>query len=374
MLPNPFEKPLPKMRETDPLKNEEIVRELLGERGVHKYRKILGDNSNFKNKKDKEVSKEDLLALAAEANALKEQAGKISAEAFEATFEKSLERQYVSQIKSLEEIRFLDTKNGDLGFTAITGYYLKIPNIEDIKNHFLSIPNIQEKVRSGFTRLLIVPFGRSLDTLRQKTKSLIMKHERTGRLLKEGGGATIVQVNDPMNVWDRYDSADISGGLVYYPELFDKNKHNGKTKAELLSHLTATDPFLGYHVLLIQEDTKIPSKRNENSPGEMHQLKVGETPDDYLALLNNDPEYANERGLTPEDWPTLFATNLDQTDTVINDVRSGVDHLSLLLGSFLPDYKTVLRAGWDSCEGRLNLFGTARSADFESAGASTAVC
>ena len=124
MLPNPFQKPLTEFKDTDPLKNREIVRELLGPEGVHKYRKILGDTSDPTPKRDKGVSKEDLLALAAEARS---KIDSLSRDSVQPLIERLIERQYNSQIKSLEEIGFLERESQSKKKKGFTFFKSKAP-------------------------------------------------------------------------------------------------------------------------------------------------------------------------------------------------------------------------------------------------------
>ena len=372
MLPNPFQKPLPEFKDTDPLKNREIVRELLGDRGVHKYRKILGDNSDPTPKRDKEVTKEDLLAMAAEARF---KIDTLSRDSVKPLIERLVERQYNSQIQSLQEIGFLEplvpqkkkgftffkskepeeTTPEKLGATDILGTFREVPTKEAITHHFLSIPNIKQKIDQGFTRLLIVPFGSSLDTLRGKTGELIKKHKKANKLLAEDGTKLALNEKEPLWAWYDYNNADKSGKLVYYPEHLDKENHNGKTKTELLSGAQPsransstpnTNPFPGYHILLIQEDLIIPREGKGSSRAGRDQIEAGKSPNDYLELLTTDKNYSKERGLTPEDWLTLFATNLNQKNKVINDYDSQKGSINYLIGSYFPGPDDVPGACW----------------------------
>ncbi len=399
MLPNPFQKPLTEFKDTDPLKNREIVRELLGPEGVHKYRKILGDTSDPTPKRDKELSKEDLLAMAAEAHS---KIDTLSRDSVKPILERLIERQYTSQIQSLQEIGFLEplvpqkkkgftifkskepeeTTPEKLGATDILGTFREVPTEEAIKNHFLSIPNIKQKIDQGFTRLLIVPFGTSLDTLRSKTGELIKKHKKENKLLAEDGTELELDTTTPLWAWDGYNNADKSGKLVYYPEQFNKENHNGTTKTELLSSTPSnqansstpnTNPFPGYHILLIQEDTQIPREGKGTAKAGRDKIEAGKSPNDYLELLRTDPNYSKELGLTPEDWLTLFATNLNQKNKVINDWQSNKDSINYLVGSYFPDSDDVPNACWDRGARRAHLYGGEPTNAYEHFGVAGAV-
>ena len=342
MLPNPFEKPLPKLEDTDPLKNEEIVRSLLGEGGVHKYRKILGDNRT-EQRKSVDTSFEELKALAAEAIAKKDS---LSHEGFALSFEKNIEKKYAAQIKSLQEISFLETKDGKLGLTAIDNKFYEVPSAEAITKHFLSIPNIKQKIDQGFTRLLIVPFGTSLDSLREKTKKVLLKHVMENKLLREDGSELELDIRTPLFTVTGFDEIDTKHDLLYYPNSLSLGDNGGRTKNELLEEPDVVSPFPGFHILLFQEDLQIPDTEQGKTKGGRQQLEAGQSPNNYLSILQTNPLYTHERGLTPEDWLTLLTTNLNQYNRVINDWRSGTDKCSFLIGSYLPKYRLVPSADW----------------------------
>ncbi len=324
MLPNPFQKPLPEFKDTDPLKNREIVRELLGEGGVHKYRKILGDISDPHPNRQKEVTKEDLIAMAAEARS---QIDALSRDASKPIIEKIIEKEYTFQINSLKKIGFLENekkrfsflrknKLSDLGFTAIDEKFYKIPSQESIVTYFSSIPDIKRKTDQGFTRLLIVPFGMPLDTLTEKTQTFFEERRKAGRIFAPNGSkVTIPRAANVIYAEDYFD-ADRKGSLVYYPQL-SSGAFIGSTKAQVLSGASDQLPFPGYHVLLIHENQVIPEAGKGVTLGGRLDLEAGMSAEDYLEILTTDSVYAQEHGLTPEDWLTLFATNLNQTNIML---------------------------------------------------------
>ena len=369
MLPNPFQKPLTEFKDTDPLKNREIVRELLGPEGVHKYRKILGDNSDTRAKREKEVSKEDLLVMA------ETEREKFLNEVFKPNFEKLIEREFATQIKSLQEINFLETRDGRIGFTAIDNNFYEVPSVEEIKNHFLSNPNIKQKVDQGFTRLLIVPFGALLKFLVEKTETLIRKHKIEGKLLDRNGKELIHCEPDAVSISTSQLMADVSGELRYYSDFFDWDTCNGQTKKELLSTVSSKSPFLGYHILLLQQDTTIPEEGAGVSRGGRRAMERGKTPHEYLKELRSNPVYVGEQGLTPEDWLALFSTNLNQNNTVIDDTGNGVDGVKFLIGSYFYQDHSVPLAHWsrDKRYEQARIDGRAPTNKYATVGPSSAV-
>ncbi len=344
MLPNPFEKPLTDFKDTDPLKNQEIVRSLLGEGGVYKYRKILSGTA-VKQTESNDRSLDDLRAEAAEAAQLKD---RLSFEGFEANFKKIIERCYESQIQSLQAIGFIE-KNRDeaLGFTDIENNFHEIPSLDAVQKHFISIPGIKEKVEQGFRRLLIVPFGAPLDSLREKTIKLVLKHANEEKLLDKNNKKLELDYERVFVTASYFEGVDVGEDLVYYPETFNVIDNKGLTKRQLLSNKNIHAPFSGYHVLLLQEDMTIPREGKGNKKKDRPQLEAGESANDYLEMLKTNPTYSKEVGFTPEDWLTLFSTNLDQTNQVINNYLFKKDSIGALLGSYLLHSQSVPSAGWN---------------------------
>ncbi len=321
MLPNPFDRKLTEFKDTDPLKNREIVRELLGEGGVHKYRKILGENSDAPSRGQKDISKEELLTLAEEARS---KIDSLSRDVARPIIEKLIEKGYASQIKSLQEINFLETKDGKLGLTAIDNNFYEVPSAEAIKNHFLSIPNIRQKIEQGFTRLLIVPFGSSLDLIRKKTSDLIIAHDLKGGLKNRAGRKLEISKLGAVSPHGEWDEGAVSSSLlIYLPPTFQESGFEdliiGTTKLDLLDYTKSSPPFPGYHICLIQEDPTIPNINEGVTKGGRPELEVGKSPNAYLKEITTNPIYKGEHGLSPEDWLTLFATNLNQKNEAMGD-------------------------------------------------------
>ncbi len=335
MLPNPFEKPLPKLEETDPIKNEAIVREFLGDKAVAKYKSFLQTGSGSATR---DLSVEELMALSGSVLAEKE---RLIVEAQNPAFERFVERSYRSQMKALQEIGFLEKKQGILGFTAIDKKFYPAPTREAVKNYFLTIPNLQEKMSQGFTRLLVVPFGTSLDTMLEKTGELIKKRAAAGTLSGPNGAITKINVQKPIWIFDTFVKADTKGTLLYAPNPMDDR---GVTKLEFLQGTTRPviasrpqppPPFPGYHIFLAQQDLRIPRKDFGASVGGRDQIEAWQNPVEYAQLIKTNPAYAGELFMAPEDWLTLFATNLHQTNKVINDPSTSSDSRALLLGARL---------------------------------------
>ncbi len=356
MLPNPFQKPLTEFKDTDPLKNREIVRELLGPEGVHKYRKILGENLDVQNRGQKNVSREELLAMAAEARKFQD-AGKTA-------FEKSLEEQYETETRSLEEVGLLETnERGVRGITAIDSKFYALPSKERIQRHFAQ-EKYREKINQGFTKLLIVPFGYSLKTLQGHYRTALLEHAAAKKLFDSDDnlieGPFHGHWNDPVaviyslqHVKDIDDEEEKAQGMVYYPEIFNPHFHNGKTKEELLAG--ADQPFPGFNVLLIKPDLTIHRKGDIKTQGNRTDIESQQSIPKYLEKLQTDPQYRLEQGFTLEDQIALSMTQLQQTNKVIDDYENGVDSFNDCIGAYFSNRGYVPYAGWSRKDNRVIL-------------------
>ena len=108
-------------------------------------------------------------------------------------------------------------------------------------------------------------------------------------------------------------------------------------------------PFPGYNIILLQEDLHIPKEGEGVTRNGRKQIEAGKSAIEYLELLQTDPQYAGERGLAPEDWLTLFATQLYQTNTVIHETSAAMPPTgtaALLIGSDYSHNGDVSFAHW----------------------------
>src|SRR3989339_1009122 len=137
-----------------------------------------------------------------------------------------LEKQYTAQVTLLE-------KSGILKEGAILGIDDKkypIPTLEQIAIRlFERRETLRTKHDQGFTKLLLVPFGMSLDTLQETLKQFLLDYKQSHPTFE-------LNTNEPLWTWDEYQGADIGDppNLVYYSQSFTKEGHGGKTKIEIL--------------------------------------------------------------------------------------------------------------------------------------------
>lgn len=244
----------------------------------------------------------------------------------------------------LEKVGILETlSSGQIGIKGIDNKEYPIPSYTQIRERIKESQEhhefLETKADQGFTKLLLVPFGMSLDALIEKYKEVIIKHHQEGKLLatKENQHDPDEQLelnaNEPIWVWDQYSQADKEGKLVYYPTQFTENNHQGKTKQELLN-----EEKTGFHILLAEDFPNIPKEGKGKEIGTKHkrkQIEANKTPEEYLRMLQNYREYKGELGQTPEDRIIYAITHLEETNQVIDDYQ-GKGSISYQVGGWFP--------------------------------------
>ena len=281
-----------------------------------------------------------------------------------------LEEQYTSQVKLLEQVGIL--KDGVI--TGIDGKQYLIPTLEQIASRlFERREELSTKHDQGFTKLLLVPFGMSLDNLREVLRQFLLDY-------KENNPSFDLDTDRPLRIWEEgYQGADIgdSPKLVYHPQSFIQDGHGGKTKMEILKTnyqlptLTPTQsPFPGWTIHLFQpsnlesQDTETPigfaliPQQGQGTPqGDLTPrppLETGRSSKEYLATLQeaqNNPNhpYSQESGMTPEDWIMAFMTHLSETKKPLDDVWNPTNTEShcYLTGAFFPSSVFVPYVYWN---------------------------
>jgi hypothetical protein len=207
---------------------------------------------------------------------------------------------------------------------------------------------ILEKANQGFTKLLLVPFAYSLDDLINACEEAIRKHNNEKKLLATKNEATepdkslVVGEMGALLKQGFYTRSDIEGKIVYFPREFSKN-HKGKTKLELLRD--DDDPANAWPIWLLEDMPNIPKQGEGKIIGGRRQLEAGKSPDEYLKILQTEPEYEGESGLTPEVELMLFLTYLEETNQVINDYE-GNGSTSCQIGAYFKSADFVPHSLW----------------------------
>ena len=276
-----------------------------------------------------------------------------------------LEKQYTAQVTLLE-------KSGILKEGAILGLDDKkypIPTLEQIAIRlFERRETLETKHDQGFTKLLLVPFGMSLDTLRETLKQFLLDY-------KQKNSSFDLSTNIPLWTLGEYQGADIgdSPKLVYHSQSFANEGHGGKTKTEILggqetpgqarsdNGRMGDNGWKGWTVHLFQPSNpkdlnskgfaSIPRKGQGILQGDLTPRPPFETDKfsaEYLSLLqsskdNLDSPYFQESGMTPEDWIMAFMIHLEETGRPLDNWQNSKESISCLIGSFsVSDAKVPL--------------------------------
>ena len=296
-----------------------------------------------------------------------------------------LKEQYASQRTILESAGILETlPSGEEGVRGMDGKPYPLPAYHEVMARLRERKDvIKEKKEQGFGKLLLVPFGMQLDDLSRKYADLLRKHHAAGKLMATKEKPTdpdeplSLDTTTPLWRWSEYDGADVQGKLVYEPTAFDRATHGGKTKAEMLAEdprTSAPSPrssASAWRILLLEESPNIPRATKGKDIGGRTQLEANQTPNDYLAEIGTGT-YANESGLTPEDWLAYAITHLEETNEVIDDWQ-GRGSIAYLTGAYFPASGYVPRADWNRGSGQAYLSGDVPANRYGGVGARSAV-
>ncbi len=262
----------------------------------------------------------------------------------------SLPLQFNTQTASLRDVGLLESifkeitpADDDLvielqeGITGMDGRPYPLPTLEQITKHF-SQEKYDKKISQGFTKLLIVPFAYPLATIRARYEQALIKHHEEGKLLDREGTLLDLNTKHPLGFWKDFDKSDETDGLIYYPKQFDKENHGGYTKQELLTSTApearAQAPFHGFHILLIKPDLTIPTEKVAQTTNGRKDLEAGKSSKEYLNIIQTDPQYRSEQGMTMEDSFILGLISLHETNRVLDDWQNEKDSINFNIGTF----------------------------------------
>lgn len=248
------------------------------------------------------------------------------------------------------------------------------PSIGDVMDELKRRPELLEKIKQGFVKVLPVPFGLSPALLTSAMGKAIAEYYDenappcyfssddndysyyNGEKLRSSDGKSLRQSCKPIYMMDVYEGADNSGELIYFPERFEPEYHGGKTKKEILE----TSQFPGWQVLLIENQQNIPQQEEVDFVGGRLQIGTNITAHEYLDELLHRKGYELEQGITPEAWQALFLAHIAEsngevlddyqaTETFdVSDVsyRRAVGSTCSCIGAYFPHSGMVPRAYW----------------------------
>lgn len=281
-----------------------------------------------------------------------------------------LRDQWEAGVKALNETGVLEIlpEAQDIGVIGIDGKEYPIPKYNEIMAQITpeKMELLEKKLEQGFSRLQLVPMAMPLDVLIDRYKRELLKHSHEGKLLSTDNTPLELDSENPLYVWEQYNKADIEGRLVYYPQRFDGQDHQGKTKQEIIDQGDA------WEIQLIEETADIPAKGQGQTLQGRRQLEAGNTPIEYLKSTQEDPQYQDEQGLTPESWLTQAISHLHQRDQQIDDYQ-GQGKLCYMFGSYFPASSGVPNGYFDRDSRRAGLSRSGPGNRFSDSGARPSV-
>ncbi|MCX6744301.1 MAG: hypothetical protein NTX82_02140, partial [Candidatus Parcubacteria bacterium] len=195
----------------------------------------------------------------------------------------------------------------------------------------------------GFGKLLLVPIGTPLSFLIDRTRDLIVKKHKEGKLLGTDGKKMELDEKQPIYVSEEYQDADVKGDVVYFPQQFDKQNHGGVPKTEIKE---------AWQILFVEDHPDLPAKGREIKGRE--QFDAGLSPEKYLKKIQTDSQYANEKFITPEAQLIYFMEYLQRHNQVIDVWREG-GKTCWNLGAYFKNIDYVPFGRWDTNKNRLRL-------------------
>ncbi len=303
-----------------------------------------------------------------------------------------LKEQYTSQVSLLEQVGIL--KDGAI--LGIDGNIYPIPTLEQIAARiFERRETLRTKHDQGFTKLLLVPFGMSLDTLQETLKQFLLGYKKDHPIFD-------LDTNEPLWTWSDYQRADIgdSPKLVYHPQSFTQQGHGGKTKMEILktnyklpTPIPTQSPLPGWTIHLLQPSdpsdlhspgfASIPRRGQGTLQGDENPrfpLEANKTPNEYLSILkkaqdNPNHPYSQESGMTPEDWIIAFITHLTEMGKPLDDSLNliNTECYCQLIGAFFHFSAFVPGACWSRDSRQAGLYWNGPRVRCDSAGARSSV-
>lgn len=254
-----------------------------------------------------------------------------------------IEAQYNQRFDSLRSAGVIEKlKSGEYGIIGINGQEYPIPTIDQVKDQIIEKEAIlKPKIEQGFTQIILTPFAMPITDLAEKYSQTIFKHHQNGTLKATNGDTLELDENRPLLVWDKYQNADSDGSLIYFPKQLDQENHQGRTKEELLQNEISQ----GWQILLVEDMPDLPAEGQGKEISGRQQIEAYKTPREYLNLLQTDPQYQNEQGLTPEDWLIYAITYLEETNQVIDDWE-GQGKVNWNIAGYFPALNDVSRGRW----------------------------
>lgn len=309
-----------------------------------------------------------------------QESGKEKSEKILAEIEKTLDlkNQYQRQVEMLKDVGILKRlSTGKFGINGIDKKEYPLPDYQEIKTRIKEKAEVlKQKIDQGFSKLLLVPFGMSLDRLIERYQEVLWKHyeqkklfvpiqnteneptfpdnlpfnQETIEAIKNGSkryediwqkkGSVYDKENSALFVVENYQNADVNEILIYHPQQFLKYEHKGKTKEEILK-----EGKNGFYILLVEDLPSIPQKNQGKILGGRKQIETGISPVECLKKLKNK-EYEQESGMTIEEYIIYAISYLEEKNQVIDYYYIDSSHnyygaQALLIGNYVNIFDWV---------------------------------
>jgi hypothetical protein len=254
----------------------------------------------------------------------------------------NLKKEYARAIIALNRtgILILVPRSKKLGVIGIDGKGYPVPTQEQLLEVFTRNKElVDRKMRQGFTRLLLTPIAMPIPQLIDLAKTELLRHSAAGKIIQtkrnpyDADISVRVNTVKPIWIWDRVRKVLDTPKIVYFPQAYMKNDHQGLTKEKVI-HTSPLCALPGWSVGLIEPIPIMSGQGQGKVMGGRKQLEGNSAPRDYLRTLST-PAYQGETGWTLEDFLTHFITHLETTNQVSHD-RYDANAL-WLFGSYIPD-------------------------------------
>lgn len=243
-----------------------------------------------------------------------------------------VKQQYDFQLALLASLNLLESRQGVTGIVAADGAFHPAPQASEVATS-LQTPAAQQKLAEGFDTLLLVPFALPLRRLlRAWHIHLVRNHPLTEAQPedRESPGVMLEVVFGTENAL----GPDEDGRMVYFPERFDNERHNGHAKQQLLGR----DPRMAWQMLLVEGAAVTPPmNRGPRIGGRTHLLGGRNGP----GAGRPSPEAGTP--WTPESYVSAFLTSVERTGRTPDR-----DTSTYLAGSFLPGCGRVPCMEWEA--------------------------
>lgn len=264
----------------------------------------------------------------------------------------NLKEQYKTQVTALVETGVLELMSDgkNVGYLDIKGQEKPLPSYDEIIARMEpQYELIETKFKQGFTQLNLTAQLIPLSFLTDRVRDEILKARNEGRLKDTRGNELDLNKKFPCYIASEYENADVTGDLVYFVTRYAKEGHGGLTKDELEDDERL---FKGYLISLVED---LPNQGRGKVINGRRQLDVNQSAEQYLELLESDPQYFRESGFTPEQWLTYFMINLKQ-GRIIDD-QEGPGKSNWNLAGYLKSSELVSACHWDRRSRQANLSG-----------------